>query len=270
MKTKVNSYQPVARSDIATSLKPDTPPPASHVRLHRYRQAWTALRDRPMKGLILFTALIVAGALLAAAEMAQSSTSWIAELGSETAKFTVQLLLIAITGGVIVKEFDRLRVRTATAHEFRRQLLRSLIRAYSDTKKLRRMLRAKCVMMKDADTRPVEGMPGPVYDEYMSQINTTQIELEVLVREIKVFQDTLTHAGPLTRQITGMEKYLGKLIDEYEDKRKSYETDCKSLPALPRLRRFLAKDHTGDFRSGFATYFHSALTSLRMERLSVG
>jgi hypothetical protein len=201
--------------------------------------------------------------------MRQSRLKFWQDLGFDTAKFTIQLLLVGVVGGVLVQEYNRGRARKEAANEFRKLVMRSLIRAYSDIKEARRILRAKCVSPRGG-TRGEEGLelPGGAYDEAMKQINGTQIDLEILLRELKVFRDAFCQAGALTRHLTEMEQYLGNLVDEYETKRRDYgDSNCRALSAMPAIQAFLAKRPRGDFQKGFGRHFQAAVAILEEERL---
>lgn len=231
----------------------------------RRRSRLGSLRKHPVGRLGVAITVVTAASLLAAALMIRFGSTPMRELGWDTAKFTAQLLLVGLAGGVLLQEYSRDRAKRMAANEFRKLVMRSLLRAYSDTKRVRRMLRARCV----ATSGGAEvGMPSASYDESMRQINDTQIELEVLLRELKVFKDAFDRAGALTRHLTGMEKYLGRLVDEYETRRRDFVgSDCRALSELPVLQAFLVKRPAGDFRTGFAHHFHAALTLFQEERL---
>ena len=248
-----------------------TPPLAGAPPQHGVRALLRRMRAHPLGRVTLITsALFVAGLASGVAMMwLGAKETNVDKLGLETAKFSVQLLLIAGGAGILVKEYERARSRRAAEDEFRRQLLRNVIRAYSDTKKLRRVLRARCTRL--ADAAGGEGVLAATYDEYMERLNTTQIELEVLIRELKVFRGAIEAHPALVRSLTGMEKYLGRLVDEYERERRGVgESVCRALTDLPRLAAFVARRPAGDFRPDFAAHFHAALSVLERERVRIG
>jgi hypothetical protein len=191
------------------------------------------------------------------------------KLGFETAKIAIQLVLAGVVGGVLVQEYNRGRARRAAANEFRKQVLRSLIAAYSDVKKVRRILRARSTRCHHRADRPI-GLPGAAYDAQMTEINDAQIRLEVLARELKVFKDLFQDMSGLTRCIVGMEKYLKRVVSEYERSRKEPNgCACVPLDSLPQLQGLIGKGPFGAFRAGFADHFHAALSIIEQERIRV-
>ena len=195
-----------------------------------------------------------------------------AKLGYEIAKFVAQLTLIVVAGGLIVKEYEQARARRSAVHEFRRQVLRSIIGAYSEVKKIRRVLRARCIRAAGEEGgAAVESIPAAAYDAHMERLNEIQIELEVLVRELKVFRETFDAPGELTRQLVAMERYLSALTDEWEVSRPDFgDRPGSPVGQLPRLEAFLARRPAGDFKAAYTRPFTAALDLIQAERLKVG
>lgn len=251
-----------------TVLVPDTSSAGS---AERSRSRMRVLPRHPLGRLAGWIAVILLGSSVVAWSMRwwgtrQPKPEFWKDLGFETAKFTIQLLLVGVIGSVLVQEYNRGRARKEATNEFRKLVMRTLIRAYSDTKKVRRILRAKCISGRDDEG--VLEMPSKSYDEAMEELNDTQIDLEVLLRELGLFNDVFGQAAALTGHLTGMEQYLGNLVDEYEARRRDYgESECRALSTMPAIQAFLGKGDTGDFRKVFGRHFHDAIAVIDEERL---
>jgi hypothetical protein len=106
------------------------------------------------------------------------------DLGYETIRLSIQLLLIVLFGGIFIQEYNRSRARKDAVNEFRRTILKDLSRGYSDAKGVRRILRARCEGPAN-QTIPNNDdcIPLPLYDEHIGTINSTQLGLEIMERE---------------------------------------------------------------------------------------
>lgn len=192
----------------------------------------------------------------------------IGDFGWKIADFLAQVVLVAVGGGIFLQASNRLQSRKAASNQFLKDALAKLIASYSETKKVRRTLRATS---KIAPAEPHGILPFEKYNELMAIINETQLSLEVIRREIDVFRRILEDPCPLIECIRGMEEYLGRLITEWENASKisHYDTGI-SLSKLDHLRTFIEQRDTGDFRRVFTDQFVSALRLLVAERVRVG
>ena len=189
------------------------------------------------------------------------------QLGYDTIKLSIQLFLIVLFGGIFIQEYNRARARKDAINEFRRTFLKDLSRAYSDAKGVRRILRARCERTATDEDR----IPLPIYDEHIATINATQLELEIMVRELKIIKGVFNNTDKLIRHITDMEKYLGQVIEEYETHVKRYRGEASiPLSALHRLQGFIKKtdEDTSEFWK-FAISYHEALTIIQEERVKI-
>ena len=192
-------------------------------------------------------------------------------LGYETIKLSIQLLLVVLFGGIFIQEYNRSRARKVAVNDFRRATLRNLSRAYSDIKGVRRILRAKCQPTSDAKSVTLEDcLPLTAYDEHIATINATQLELEILVRELEIIKEVFEETKTLIGYIRSMEEYIKEVINEYEIKSKEYRGSVSvPLSRLPRLSALIAKmSENSDFLK-FAESYDKALTLIQEERIKV-
>jgi hypothetical protein len=198
-----------------------------------------------------------------------SNNDELTKLGYETIKLSIQLFLVVLVGGIIIQKYNRSRARKDAVNEFKRATLKDLSRAYSEVKGVRRIIRAKCEPIPGAHTK--NSVPIKVYDEHIATINKTQLELEILGRELRIIKEVFNGTDKLRSYIENMEKYLGEIISEYETKVKNH-IGAVSIPLseLPRLRKFIAKieNEESDFAK-FANGYRDALIIIQDERLKV-
>jgi hypothetical protein len=144
---------------------------------------------------------------------------------------------------VVEKELDEEQRRA----EIRTDLLRSahaqVTEQYNAVKRARRLLRAR-------------RLPGDIhsaehYDEHLAAIVDAQLAFEALIADVNSSAGSVFSDGPaLVAELKKVEKYLGDLISEYEEKRSQFLGTPEQLVEtdLPVLREFLAKRKRG---SGF-------------------
>ncbi len=193
-----------------------------------------------------------------------------ARLGYKTIELAIQVFFVVIAGGLFVQEYNRGQARRTALNEFRKTLLRNLIRAYSDTKKVRRVLRARCRVHSTSEAVEQErAIPYGDYDKQLGSINETQLSLEIMARELKVFDRAFAEPEILWGCVKNMENYLGDIIDEYERTLGDFQDESPiPLCQLTQLSGFIAKSKAGTF-SKFSDPFRNALDSIQKEQVNV-
>ena len=193
--------------------------------------------------------------------------------GFDVAKLLIQLILIVVFGGILIQEYNRKRERKEALNDFRKMILRDLIRAYADTKKARRLLRAKCGPKANAEDNNVGEVPYVVYEEQIHNINDIQLRLETLKHELDTFKEAFTDESELKSCIESMEKYLRRLVTEYE---KISATDspreCLSISQLNHLKNFIHRNpgkELSPFTNDFTSIFRRSLELIQAESLKV-
>ena len=213
----------------------------------------------------------------------------------EFAKALIQLGLVAVAGAavsVLLFEHQRRRQKfdkrqeedreegrekerderrgLEAANDLRRKsmedkdnLLKSMmsraVASYNMVKRSRRLLRARGRTDRqigfDTGAKPTVKLRLRSYDEHVDLINSAQLELETLIREVDINRDRIVAAGPIIAKLTLMEKYLGRIVGEYEDERGQFHEDLDrvDLAKLPVVASFLepTKDDK-TFKSAFS------------------
>ena len=209
----------------------------------------------------------------------------------EIAKALLQLGVVAVVGAVVSLAMtnyqleqgqrDKDREREHQTHvkereverqrrEYREELLVATlsrtVAAYGQTKKARRLLRARCG----------PGQSGPCnvqldeYDKYMEAINDAQLELESLKGDVMTSKPAFTDASSIASLLEAMEKYLGKLIKEYEANRHALVASKGSIPIgnLKRLKDFLTPaDEQNAFKLSVIDSYHEVQKRIRSDLL---
>jgi len=149
-------------------------------------------------------------------------------------------------------------------NDLRKAVLKDLIRAYSDTKKARRIL---------LGNRLAGGViPFKVYDQELRNVIDTQLALEILNHQITTSQKYFgAKAGKtIIADVEAMEKYLGEIIDEYKDSLKGYDEtpETVELTKLPKLASSMGRENeSANFRGRFADCYRSAVAEIRKQIL---
>jgi hypothetical protein len=188
-------------------------------------------------------------------------------LSFELIKLLVQFFLVGVLGVVIsllVQNYNRQRDREILINELRKAVLTNLIRAYSDTKKARRILMGNRLAKNS--------LPFKVYDQELRNIIDTQLALEILNHQITTSQ---RHFGEnadekIIANVEAMEKYLGEIIDEYKDCMTSFNNlpESLQLSSLPKLAATMGKENeASNFRKQFVTCYRKAVAEIRKQIL---
>jgi len=213
--------------------------------------------------------------------LSQAETTKYYKFGFEVAKLTAQLMLIAFFGGILLQEYNRRRERKEARNEFRKSILKNLHYVYTDTKKSRRNLRAKCL---ETDSGKIISRSD--YHKEMENINDAQLRLEVILLEIETFQEAFSETVTITKSgkskivpklwvpIKAMEKCLDLLITEYENALSAVsETEPLICEKLDNMNKFIQKTREmkedNPFKIEFADKFKESLEILETENLKI-
>ncbi|MEO8763600.1 MAG: hypothetical protein ABI416_04900, partial [Ginsengibacter sp.] len=108
-----------------------------------------------------------------------------------------------------------------------------------------------------------------VYDNALEQINSFQLELEMIVKELESNGRSFSDASSLRVNITKMENYLGEIVSEYEENRiKGFENNSIAMQHLKEIKTLI--EHTVDksaFRLQFIEPYKVAVGAIRRELL---
>jgi len=187
------------------------------------------------------------------------------KLGFEIVKLLVQFFLVGILGVVIsllVQKYNRQRDKELLINDLRKTVLNSLIRAYSDTKKARRIFMANRLEEDKVFYK--------IYDEQLKFLIEIQLSLEILVHQIKISQVYFGQNAEnnVIQKITTMEKYLAKIIDEYKDSLKNSTAipEYISLNDYPTISLWVGKENEeNNFLKDFVTFYREAVEEIRRQ-----
>lgn len=140
---------------------------------------------------------------------------------NELPKLILELLLLIFFGGLLVNALleknRKLEEESRAKIAIQRSLLNDLIRAYNNTKRVRRRLRVK---VKSSTARPLDLSK---YPEEMESLNDAQLEFERILKELGTHQEYFKgDYEKLESNIEEIEDYLRQLYKEYEGRESKY------------------------------------------------
>jgi len=218
--------------------------------------------------LILITLALVAALLILWYYLSQDSQIK-ADFLFEGVKYLMQLVLIVLLGGILLQQYTRARDSAEEVTEFRKDILAALMRAYNDTKKVRRILKGSTVLKEQSSTRIYE-IPRKIYEEQIQKLMDPQLEFEFYKKQLTALDDVFTDTERVRYQLEKLEKYLNAIIKEYDSRKGAYKNlksrDAASVPtnSLPNLADFLSGTK---FNEQFANIFDSTAKDVRKEIL---
>jgi len=197
----------------------------------------------------------------------------------EVAKSLLQLGVVAVVGAFVswaMTEYqreqnskDKERDINRQRYEYREELLTSTlsrtVAAYSRTKTARRLLRAR--------SGAAPGGPGLIrkddYDRFMEMVNDAQLELESLKGDVKTSEPAFASADSVLCCFKSMEKYLGKVVKEYEESRHTISDSKSSVDVrqLGALSDFLGPAKGSLFKSEVIDPYHDVQDFIRKDLL---
>ena len=192
--------------------------------------------------IIFMLALIFAAAMYWANFFAnRPDFSKVDEVRVEIVKSLLQLSVVIIIGGIVAFLFklaEQIREQARLRAEIRSDYLKRLGSQYRAVKAVRRKLRVEGLTSKyRSEPIMITHSQFCVYKDQMEFLNKSQLELEALKIEsehLPVFASLGLYA-----YIEKMEKYLGKLISEFEEKFPELKPDLAvSLREFTRLDEF--------------------------------
>jgi hypothetical protein len=179
-------------------------------------------------------------------------------------KLTYQFFFIGVIGGAVSHFYEIVQhqrdVREAE-RGLQRKLLEEVIQAYNEAKKVRRLLRAKA---RDKSTKDALVLTQP-YGEQMLIFLDTQLDFEALKTQAQSNLQLFPENSGVETELASIEKYLNKIVDEYETCFPSLVgKPSPELAQLPKLQEFIAKREDGtDFDKCFKDAFHRVVAALQ-------
>jgi hypothetical protein len=195
-------------------------------------------------------------------------------LAFEAAKGCIGIFTIALVGFLLSqaasalqerrerwsRDLEELRDERQRKDELLRGILDDALANYHAVKRARRLLRAR-IWMADHGER----IDPEVYDEYLGVINDAQLNFELLKDTTELIGDERVNPSRLQDHFGGIDKYLGKLVGEYEKHRRdvAHSDRAISIAELPTLKDFFNPDDSGPFRAGTTNHVNAAASDLR-------
>ena len=185
----------------------------------------------------------------------------------EIAKVLAQFLLVGVLGvliSLLVQNYNRQRDKEVLVNDLRKTVLNDLIKAYSDTKRARRILMSN---------RLADGiLTYQIYDEQIRNVITTQLAIELIAHQIKTHEAYFgKQVKSIIDNVTRMEKYLGGIIGEYKDvlKEEAQIPTILSVASLPNLNSSMGKEkEENNFGKEFVEPYRSAVAEIRKQVLT--
>ena len=182
----------------------------------------------------------------------------------EVFKLLAELVLVAGLGGVaslVIDGLNRERERREHLKERMRNELSELITSYNDIKSIRRHLRADAIRPNLKD--PAAVVDGSEYAALLGRLNDAELKVEAHYRLIDGNKDLYADSSGLLAELEKVERYLGKLISEWEDSLGTFQgsQSQRALAALPVLRGFVGDTGMG-FGSSFSEPMHKVFAIL--------
>jgi hypothetical protein len=238
------------------------------VLIHWPAQLKQALGDEPYKIFFSFSLVTVIGSLVSAAfsELKREAESREAELRRAAESREATRLREAESREAMrlreAESREATRLREAESREAKRQSLRSFhlitVSAYNRAKKLRRLMKP-VVIYEVNDTKYIRKNE---YVALMKELEDVQLEFEGMRRHVNVGGDLFATAPNVEAFFDKLEKYLRKVLKEFEQAPFS-ETGAEfKLADFPRLRGFIDEsdyiddtDEIDDVEDGFVDQF---------------
>ncbi|NES24666.1 MAG: hypothetical protein F6K41_38595 [Symploca sp. SIO3E6] len=208
------------------------------------------------------------------------------DVGLETFKALLQLVVVGVIGGLIasiVKEIEEERQNydkqkelerqeREAIREFKKLILEQIVDAYSQTKRIRRLLRAKGLTLTNVPEEE-NFVRQKVYSEEMERLSIIQLNFETIGTKINTSFEVFIEAENLTALIRKMDTYLSdNLVNEYEESLRTFDAQLKqcSLAQLPKIRDFLTLDYEhSKFKTDFVKPYKTVLKTLQQEILAM-
>jgi hypothetical protein len=195
----------------------------------------------------------------------------------ELAKSLLQIATASVVGAVVsvlTAEYQRERTKAEQSRERTRQklerqqerdrriaenrdeflkgILDEIGGSYILAKKTRRLLRAAAFPPLASDGHVVDArIKVTDYDAHLRVLNDVQLELETIVRDIETNQKAFSKASEVSDAVHAMEKYLNRVVKEYERSRGRFsETAEIRVADLERLSDFV-RSGRNEFLSEF-------------------
>jgi hypothetical protein len=210
----------------------------------------------------------------------------------ELAKSLLQVGVVSVAGTVLsilvfdhqqrVEEDQRARERRENEQQrrgearksdiaYREELLKGTLgrvtASYNSTKRARRKMRA----LGQWHTPSGPCIQLTSYDDCMADVNDAQLDLETIKSDVKTSKQAYPSANRMTPHLRSMERYLGELIEEYEEVRSRADVKQRELElsAAPRFADFIGPTEGSKFAKQYSDAHSAVRAAVRDDLLSL-
>jgi len=213
----------------------------------------------------------IVGLLIAAIMLIDRGTTSYQALGFKILEVLTQTVAVTVAGGLLVQAYLKWHSRELAINDFRRAILDGLIRDYMDVKRIRRLLRAAAEHAQGGtDSNPWTHLSVLAYDKYLTELNASELSLEVLCRRVEAFASVFPDARSLAEGIRAMHDYLDEVVSEFERHRsfKKTSSDLLQICDLAALSGFMLREDRSSF-ARFSLPYHRVLQALQGDAVRV-
>lgn len=252
--------------------------------------------SRPIRRVVLFLVSLFLISVIVLIALASWDLLQEKAFGREIGKTLLQVIAVAVLGTTaslllaefnrhreaLLREQDRKRVErdkqietqrrlNENKDQLRKEILRKANEIYANTKRARRLLRAR------AFHTPFYGVWDKTaqiilesYDKYMEDINDSQLELEIIAKEVETNEQAFSNYQEVIEYIRPMEKYLSRIVSEFERQRADFKGTPASLPIvqLKEMHAMLGPTPNGPFATEFIENHRKLMASIRRDLTS--
>ncbi len=212
----------------------------------------------------IWATVVLVGLLVVALCLLNSSFDSNA-FGTKMLEILVQAVAVTVAGGLLVQAYLKWHSRELAINDFRRALLDGLINDYMEVKRIRRLLRASADHAQGGtEGNPWTHLPIAAYDKGLTELNLTELSLELLCRRVEIFASVFPDATSLIGSVSAMHDYLGEVVREFE-RHKSFKrgySDSLQISELSALSGFILRKERSSF-SRFADPYHAVLKAVQ-------
>lgn len=215
------------------------------------------------------------------------------EVGFEAAKSCIQLIAVVLVGSLVThmtarwqrrqdqkqhereaerarqeKERDAERVQLESRTAVRREFLLRIHHAYTEVKRIKRLLRATACVPAYHGARSDDVLVlVKQYDSLLQGLNDTQLELEVLTKELRAGGGAFERSEDIAKAVKRMETTIKAMITEYERERGNFPADKpgRRIGELPALRKFVDGRMNTEISHGYTDPYKKAVELIHQE-----
>jgi len=240
---------------------------------------------KSMRYLVLFLVSLALLSIIALIALSHWDSLKEHTFGQEIGKGLLQVIAVSVIGTTaswLLAEFNRTRAvqqekierqrrLNENKDQFRKEILRRANKLYADTKRTRRLLRAR------GFATPFAGVWDgntpillDVYDKYMESINDAQLELEDIEKEIESNKTAFSNQKLVKDYVEPMKHYLDQIVSEFEEQRANFGGAPASLPIgqLKEMEAMLGPRVGSTFINIFTKNYKELISSIRTDLLT--